>query len=140
MTRSEFLEISTFSELDRFCYEHDIYEILGGYIDGDNLDDEIWNDIGNANCSWYDLGQYLTRISTGYDFYYREGWLDYSGYDNNDDVFTDLLNEALDYGDENNLWDAEDESDEEDESRCDEDLETQPKQMSEAELWWGEAV
>lgn len=140
MTRSEFLEIDTFWELRSFCDNNDIYGILDDYFDGDDLDNEVWNDIGNADCSWYDLGQYLVGISTGYDFYYREGWLDYSGYDNNDDVFTDLLNEVLEYGDDNDLWDADEDACSDDDTADEEEPLSQTDVMSEDELWWGKAV
>ena len=63
MTRTEFDEISTFWELRDFCAENDLYEITDEYIDGDDLDDCVWDDIRDWDGSWEDLGHVYTVLT-----------------------------------------------------------------------------
>lgn len=117
MTRSEFDEISTFWELRDFCSAHDLYEITDDYIDGDDLDDYIWDEIRDWEGGWEDLGSCLCSIERGYDYYYRDGCLYYTGYSNGDDTFEDMKQAALEAALEDDLFDPEDE-DEDDEEEC----------------------
>lgn len=131
MTRSEFDEISTFWELRDFCAEVDLYEITDDYIDGDDLDDCVWDDIRDWDGSWEDLGSCLYGIERGYDFYYREGTLYYTGCSNDSDTFNDMKCEAYEAAERNNLFEPEDEEDEEDD-------ESEVEESAELEsLWFG---
>ena len=121
MKRSEFLEeVTTFWELRDFCHDENI-SVTDGYIDGDELDQEVEEDVCNRDCCWDTLRDCLNDICYGSDFYYRNGWLDYIGQD--DDDFEELKEKVLDIMDDRGDWDDE-ENDEDDSSEECEESET----------------
>lgn len=133
MTREEFIEnIDYFYELRDFCNDEDI-DILDDYFDGDDLDDAIYSDMNEyaAEYSWQDLRDALSNISTGYDFYRRDGVLYFDGCGQPD--FDELKERVLEIMDDRESWDRDD--DDEDDDEDDEEEET--IQMTEEELWWG---
>lgn len=105
MKRQEFIDnITQFYELRDFCHEHELWEITDEYFDGDQLDDEIERDISDRDCDWSTLRDYLNDISTGGEFYYRDGWLCYTERDDED--FQNLKNQVLDAMDEEEGWES----------------------------------
>ena len=67
-------------------------------IDDYGLDDCISEDIRYYDGSWQSLRDALDSIETGYDWYKREGCLDYTGLDSSDyrDMKEEMLQELID--------------------------------------------
>lgn len=119
MRRSEFIDdVTLFCELRDFCYDNDISR-LDEYFDSDDLDDNVYEDMRNCDYSWTDLRDALRCIPEGYDFYYREGYFDYTGCDNTD--FESLKDEVLEIMDNRGDWDYEEDDEDEDDEDYDEE-------------------
>ena len=119
MTRSEFIrEISCFSELREFCEEEQLSD-CDDYVDGDRLDDAIDEDIRYCDMNWRDVRDYLNDITTGEDFYRRDGCLDYVPMDSED--FESLKQDVLNYMDDYREWDPEDDDEEDETEEVDEE-------------------
>ena len=108
MTRNEFIDnVNDFDALMEVCndwgYELDLYT-SGDY------DSEVEDDVSNRDCSWDDLRDYLNDLPYGYEYYRRNGWLDYDGMD--DDEFQDYKDEVEEWMADNGYFDEEDEEDE----------------------------
>lgn len=119
MTRSEFEEISEFWELRDFANDNGLYNCIEDYLDCDDLDEFIKDDVADWDDSWESLGRALLDLPSGYDFYYREGYLYYYGYNNNDDAFFELKDRVLQEFLDNDEFDPEDEEDEEEDAETD---------------------
>lgn len=116
MTRQEFLdEITTIWELldwcsDNNCYIYDEIQDQDGYDEwiGDLLSDRA------RDWSWQDIESWLSDLPQGYEYYryseYDDSWTGIGDYD-----FADLRDEALEWGDDHDVWDnAEGEEEEDD--------------------------
>ena len=113
MTRSEFDDIEYFYELRNLCNDEGC-SYLDDYIDGDDLDDYVDDDVSNSGCGWKDILSYLRDIDDmgGYDFYRRDGSFDYTGCGYDD--LTELKNDVYEWMDSHGRFD-DDEEDEDDE-------------------------
>lgn len=132
MTRNEFIEnINDFYALKEVCNDYG-YDIE--LYDSSEYDDEVENDVSGRECGWETLRDYLSDLPTDYDYYRRNGWLDYDGVGDNE--FQDYKNEVEEWMADNEYFDDEeeeleddvedeapaDEEDEEDEAPADEDF------------------
>lgn len=105
MTKQEFIEeVNDFWVLKDFCAENECWE-LDEIIDSDTLDDYVWEDIRDWNDSWISLGEALCEISRGYDWYRRDGILDYVYMDNSD--FIAYKDDVLDWAESRGVFDVE---------------------------------
>lgn len=111
MTRSYFLDyVTDWYELIDLCRDYDC-DICEDIIDDDQLDDYVLEDINNSERSWRDIRDFLSDIPTGYEYYRCDGTFDYVGLDESD--FEDYKSRVLDWMDEDSLWDAEEEDEDE---------------------------
>lgn len=99
MTKEEFdSQIDGFYELIDFCHDNDMAYFVEDIISEDDISQQIDEDIQNAirHDMWYDVRDALCRIPGGYDYYTRNGQLDYSGLDDYDfDRWKEDLKENL---------------------------------------------
>ena len=113
MTRQEFIDdVTTWSELLDFCYDNES-DICEDIVSFDTMDEEVESDLREevGNRSWRDIRDLLCDIDTDYDFFRRNGILDYYPLDNHGD-FDEYKDAVLDWMDDNGYWD-DDEDDEE---------------------------
>jgi len=114
MTRTEFLDnINEWWELVDFCNDEGCYvcEDLFGH---DCLDEQIENDISEAlsnNDGWQTIRDCLNEIDTDYSYYRNDGFLNYIGLDADD--FSAYKDDVLEWGDNNGVWEDEEEYEEE---------------------------
>lgn len=116
MTRHEFIEnIDNWEELLDFCYNYNC-DICDNVYDSEERDEYIDNNfygLCREEC-WTTVRDYLNEIPTENDYYKNNcSYLDWTGLDNEDD-FEGYKQDALDWGDDNDIWDEE-ESDKEEE-------------------------
>lgn len=113
MTRREFLDnIDDFYGLLEFCNENGC-DICEDIYDDDAYDECVDDDLAEATREdgWRTIRDWLDDLPVGYDFYRREGFLTYSGADND---FDDYKSDVLEWADDNEIWDEEDDEEEED--------------------------
>ena len=113
MTRNEFIDnITEWYELKDFCNDFDC-DVCEDIYDDDDYDDYVEEDVRDAvgECSWREIRDLLCDLPSGYDYYRRNGNLDYDGMDNDD--FEDYKEQALEWGDDYGVWEDEEEEDEE---------------------------
>ena len=113
MTRNEFIDnITEWYELKDFCNDFDC-DVCEDIYDDDDYDDCVEEDVRDAvgECSWREIRDSLCDLPSGYDYYRRNGSLDYDGMDNDD--FEDYKERALEWGDDYGVWEDEEEEDEE---------------------------
>lgn len=137
MTRREFIdEITTFSELKDLCYEEGCYE-LDEYFDGSDFEnyanDDLYEYVRDGD-RWDYVRDALNALDDSYDFYYRNGMLDYTGFTRDDGEFDDLKQNVLEWMDDNERWDDEEDEEEEEES---EEENAEIRENFDA-LWWGD--
>ena len=113
MTRQEFIDdITQWWELIDFCDENDCDFCSDIYSDDER--DEIVNEnlLEWARTEiWQDLYNRLDEITTGYSYYRAD---EHGGWDGLDDYdFDEIKDDVLNWGDENDVWDEEDEDPEE---------------------------
>lgn len=115
MTLREFDEdITLFYELKDFC-ERNECSYLDEYFDDldAEVNSELYEWIRYNDCDWEDVRDSLSSIATGYDFYRRDGSLDYMGCDAED--FDTLKNDVRDWAIENEIFDDDEDDNEEEE-------------------------
>lgn len=124
MTRSEFInDITQWSELFEFCEENMLHacdDLYGAGSVNERIDEDIR--IFRRDYSWQSLRDMLDDISDGYDWYRRDGVLEYTPMDDEDD-FEEYKEHVLQEADMNEVWEEDDEEDfffEEDETESDE--------------------
>lgn len=113
MTRNEFIDnITEWYELKDFCNDFDC-DVCEDIYDDDDYDDYVEDDVRDAvgECSWREIRDLLCDLPSGYDYYRRNGNLDYDGMGNDD--FEEYKERALEWGDDYGVWDEEDEEFEE---------------------------
>lgn len=109
MTRNEFIDnITEWYELKDFCNDFDC-DVCEDIYDDDDYDDCVEEDVRDAvgECSWREIRDSLCDLPSGYDYYRRNGNLDYDGMDNDD--FEDYKEQALEWGDDYGVWEDEEE-------------------------------
>lgn len=110
MTRRYFLDnITCWSALIAFCCDEDCDYCEDVYASED-LDENIEEDIAdmlNNGESWRHIRDYLADIDTGYDYYRKDGWLDYVPLDDDYD-FDSCLSDVLAWCEDNDVFDEED--------------------------------
>ena len=116
MTRTEFQEdVTSWWDLVDFCRENDCYYCDDIY-DDDSKDDYINSMLSdmarNADC-WRDLLDTLEAVPTGYDFYRKNEYDEF--YEADDDDFDSYKQDVLEWGDDNDVWDPDEEDAEDDE-------------------------
>lgn len=110
MTREEFINgVSTWDELINFCGNYGYGGCSNLYSDEDKndyIDDRLIELATESDC-WQDLLCDLQNIPTGYDWYILDDWgrLDFAGADDED--FAEAKDDALEWGDDNDVWDDE---------------------------------
>lgn len=112
MTRQEFIdEICDFGDLISFCYDEDL-ETCDEVYSADRLDEYIAEEVTDylRNNYWFDLRDALYDIPSGYDYYIRTDWMEFSGAD--DDDFYEYKESVLDIMDDGDYWDEDDEEEE----------------------------
>ncbi len=102
MTRTEFEELVSFSDLLEFNWEESL-GVMDDVISRDEMDEEIEEYIGGYNGSWEDLRDRLYNIETGYDYYRRDGYLEYTCLDEYTD-FDYYKEELLEAADARGVW------------------------------------
>lgn len=115
MTRQEFLdEITTIWELLNWCSDNNCY-IYDEIQDQDGYDEWISDLLSDRarDWTWQDIESWLSDLPQGYEYYrYSEdddSWEGVGDYD-----FTGLRDEALEWGDENGVWDQDEDEEEPD--------------------------
>lgn len=114
MTLREFDEdITLFYELKDFC-EREGCSYLDEYFDDldAEVNSELYEWIRYNDCDWEDVRDSLSNITTGYDFYRRDGSFDYMGCDDED--FDTLKSDVREWAIENGRFDDDEDDDEDD--------------------------
>ena len=125
MTRQEFIdEIYDFYDLKDWCDENDC-DACEDIYSQDEFDDYINEGLyDRARCDdWRDVLSWLENVPTGYDFYDTYNW---EGVDCNGYEFDECKDKALNWGDDEEIWEEEEieeECEEEDEEEEEEELE-----------------
>lgn len=115
MTLQDFDEdVTYFYELHDFCVENDC-DFLDEYFDDldKEVNDDLYEWIRYGDYDWEDVYSALSNVSTGYDFYRKDGQLDYVGCDNTD--FETLKNDVREWAIENGIFEQPGEEDGDDE-------------------------
>lgn len=113
MTRQEFIdEVCDFSDLISFCYDEDL-ETCDEIYSADRLDEYLREEIPEYldDHDWVDLKYTLEDIPSDYEYYIRNGWMEFSAADDSD--FDEYKENVLDEMDDNDYWDEDDEEEEE---------------------------
>lgn len=112
MKRSEFDdEINSLSDLIDFCSEEGC-PICDDLIDDDSRDEYISEDLESMvrDEGWRDIRSWLDNIPTGYDYWIRDQWGDWEGYD--EYQYEGFADDVVEWMDEHEQWDPEDEEEE----------------------------
>lgn len=125
MTRDEFLDgINSWYELREFCSDFgcDVCECIYSQNEMDEYIDSNLLDMARNAAGWEDLLSDLQDYPTGYDYYIRDDDGDFVGVNESD--FFDYKDEALEWADDEGIFD-DDEEDENDgyDEECD-DIDT----------------
>ena len=118
MTLHEFDEdITLFYELKDFCEEHECDYLEDYFSDLDAAtNDDLYEWVRYGDFDWEDIYRALDNICTGYDFYRRDGSLDYMGCDEAD--FVTLKNDVREWAIENEIFESSEDDDEDDEEEA----------------------
>lgn len=121
MNRHEFIEeINSWEDLIQFCNSYNDCYICDDVYDYDEKDDYIDNnfyELCREEC-WTTVRDYLNEIPTGSDYYKNNGsYLDWIELDSDD--FEAYKQDALNWGDDNDIWDEEEADDDIDEEELD---------------------
>lgn len=112
MTRQEFIDsVNSFYDLIDFCNDYGC-DICEDIVDDDTMDDYINEEIGDFYGSWRELRDLLSDIPTGYEYYRRDGRLDYVWMDNND--FESYKDDVLSWADDAEVFETEEEDEDDD--------------------------
>ena len=125
MTRQEFVDdICDFYDLKDWCDDNDC-DVCEDIYSQDEFDDYVNNELYDRtrNDDWQDVLAWLESVPTGYYFYDTYNWegVDESGYE-----FDECKARALEWGDDEEIWEEEEieeEYEEEDEEEEEEELE-----------------
>lgn len=114
MTRQEFIDdITSWWELIDFCNDEGYEEFVEDIFDEEDRDsyinDNLLDMARNAD-SWEDLLSTLRDIPTGYDYYRRDDYDEWSGADDYD--FNEIKDDLLERLDEDEFWEDYDEEEE----------------------------
>lgn len=125
MTREQFEnDVTCVSELIEFCNDHDL-DYCSEWVYCDDYDQWVCEDINDStgSDSWEDIRDWLNDLPTGYDFYIRNGRLDYYGMDEMSDEFYSQRESIADQLESDGFFDYEGDEDDEDEDYDDDNNE-----------------
>lgn len=117
MTRNQFIEeVNNFGDLVQYVCDtgNDPADYANRIISEDDYDSYVEDDIRDflANDYWHrGLADYLYELPTDYEWYYRDGLLEYKGLSYGD--FEEYKDEVIGFCDDNDYWDEEDEDEDE---------------------------
>ena len=116
MKRQEFIdEVGYWGELIDFCNQEGC-EVCEDIYSSDDRDYEIEEDLCEMvrDSSWREILNSLQAYDrdSGYDYYLKNGWGDFEGINDYED-FTSYKDDVLDWGDDNGIWDEDDEDEDE---------------------------
>lgn len=116
MKRQEFIdEVGCWGELIDFCNQEGCEGCEDIYSLGDR-DYEIEEDLCEVvrDSSWREILDSLQAYDrdSGYDYYLKNDWGDFEGLNDYED-FTSYKDDVLDWGDDNGIWDEDDEDEDE---------------------------
>lgn len=107
MTRQQFEdEVESFGDLMDFCSEHGLWD-LDEVCDDDAKDEYIDEDLRECDWGWLDIRDALDNIPTGYDWYRRNGYLDFDALDEYD--FEHYKEDVFNHAEESGCFDEEEE-------------------------------
>ncbi len=113
MTRTEFIDnVTSWFDLLSFCNENPC-DICDSIMSNEEMDEYIDDNLVNEAESnrWYELRDLLNDIPTGYDYYINHGYFEFSEADDSD--FNSYKDDVLEWGDNNDIWDYDEDEDEE---------------------------
>lgn len=117
MTRRDFIEdVTCWYELEDFCAQADIREVLEDVYDDEAFDSMVTEDIIDYLQNWggwRDLDNIVNDLPGGWDRYihYGDSLTDWQGSDDGDERFEEYKGYVIERADDDELWD-EDEEDE----------------------------
>lgn len=130
MKRSEFIEqYDCLEDCYNFANLEDIECITEHMYSQEAFGDYVWENIHSWDDGWESLGNYLSDLPTGYDFYWIDDWGDVSGMDDYT-YLNDVKNDILDAMD--GFWDPEEDDEEEIDEAFIDDVEEEPQEYIEA--------
>ena len=133
MTRDEFYNtIDSFSELKDFCVDNDLRTMEDVFSD-DERDDYLYDVIHDNNDYWADLRDWLNSIPTGYDWWVRDNWDAWEGIDEDD--FPSWLDSVANEAEEEGVFDAEEDLEEDGCDPSEEDFEPPDEDFTISELF-----
>lgn len=113
MTRNQFIEeVNCWSELLGFCYDYDCgycEDVYNEDSKNDYFDSELVEYARNAE-DWQDMLEYLQNIPTGGDYYIKDDYDEWREAD--DDDFDNYKDAVLEWGDNDEVWDEEEDEEE----------------------------
>ena len=114
MTRTQFEEeVNSFGDLLDFCNDNNIWD-MEDVLSRESMDEYVWDEIRDFPGSWDDLRDRLNEIDDNYDWYRRDGLLDYAALDEYD--FDRYKSDILERADDEGLFDEEPEEEEEEQA------------------------
>lgn len=108
MTRREFINnVESLSELLDFCYNYNC-DVCEDILHYDDIVERITEDFRNSGSSytWSDIQRWLSRIPSNAEYYRYDACFEY---DSVDDDLEDYKEKVLEWGDDDGIWDEEDE-------------------------------
>lgn len=113
MTRQDFIDgITTWAELLDFCDNEDCdicYDIVSNEAMCEEIDEDLVEEARRR--SWQDVRDLLNDIDTDYDYYRRDGSLEYIPMEDND--FDTYKDDVIEWMDNNGYWEGNDEDEDE---------------------------
>lgn len=106
MTRQEFIDdVTMWLELIYWCSGQDRYcDVCENVFDEADYNERIDEEIDDWDDGWENLREFLADLPTGYEYYIFDDYDGtYRGAD--DDDFERLKEEALEWGDDHDVWD-----------------------------------
>lgn len=142
MTREDFIENVTYwSELLNFCSDEDC-DVCWDILNEEERDNEVDSDLSDAIdvYSWQEISDFLSGVTTGYDYYRRDGMFDYCGMTDEND-FNEYKSRVLEWMDDGNYWPDEPEegnddfiADNQDDEAAEEDFDFEEEDFSVCDL------
>lgn len=120
MTRQEFIDdVNYWWELIAWCNDYDC-SVCEDIRDQDEFDEYVDEDLYDRvrNYGWKEVLDWLESVPSDYDYYNVYEWEGVTDYD-----FDNYKDDALEWGDEHDIWDDPEDEEEEEEAAEEEELE-----------------